>query len=461
MSGPPADPATLAAALQHFEAERFAEAEAACRIILERAPHDFWTLRLLGSVYSKQGAPEQAAQLFRVALVSAPPDEPAVLGVMNELATALLAQREHAAALELYRLALKRKPDDATTRHNYGSALVLLNRHAQALEQFRAARAVGPPSAELRLNEGAALMALGDWPACWHLFEERLSLPEHFPQDQFAQGLPRWDGDTDIRGKTILLQAEQGLGDTLQFVRYAPLVRERGARTVLRVPPLLGKLLEEWPGADTVCTFYAEPGGIDMQCLLMSLPSIFGTTVDSVPSNGPYIQARHEYLMLWAALLGARKRPRIGIVWSGKQHLPLRSIPLATLAPLFARSDLEFHCLQRDVLDADRAWLDANPVLVDHSADLKDFADTAALASLMDLVISIDTSMAHLAGALGRPVWIMVPFSADARWMIDRSDTPWYPTARLFRQQQLGDWHGVVARVGAALAHLSGGKDAP
>jgi Tfp pilus assembly protein PilF len=448
MSGGPVDPAMLAIALRHFEADRFGEAESACRAILSRAPNDFWTLRLLGGVYSKQGNPAEATQALRTALVSGPPDEAAVVAVMNELAAELLEQQHHDAALECYRLAAGRKPDDAATRQNHGTALVRMNRHADALVQYRIARKLMPESAELRFIEGATRIALGDWPAGWDLLEARLSTPHLLQLNPFAQSLPRWDGNTDIRGKTILLQAEQGLGDVLQFVRYAPLVAARGARVVVRVQPQLSKLLADLPGADSVTTIHDQPAGIDTQCVLMSLPSLFRTTVDTVPAQIPYLRLAPEYRMLWEALLGPRSRRRIGFVWSGRHgHMPLRSMPLAALAPLLARQDCEFHVLQKEIAAADRAWLAAHPAIVDHSDQLRDFTDTAAIASLMDLVLTVDTSVAHMAGALGLPVWIMLPFSADSRWMIGRSNTPWYPTARLFRQKRLGDWDGVVAQV--------------
>jgi ADP-heptose:LPS heptosyltransferase len=156
--------------------------------------------------------------------------------------------------------------------------------------------------------------------------------------------------------------------------------------------------------------------------------------------------------MLWRTLLGKRTRPRIGIAWRGRQHLPYRTMPLAALEPLLRRTDIEFHGLQLEIPAADREWLDANPLLIDHSAEVKDFADTAAIIEELDLTITIDTAVAHLAGALARPVWVMLPLCPEFRWLADRPDSPWYPTARLFRQQREGDWAGVVAAVVNALA---------
>ncbi len=410
----------------------------------------------LGNALRELGRFAEAEEHHRHALRIRPDDATALLG----LGSALSSSHRHQEAVICLERALATRPGHGETLEALGNALIGLNRHAEALEQYRAARAVKPDSPELRLNEGVVLLAMGVWPEAWAWLEARLSIPRLLLLDRFPRNVPHWRGEADIEGKSILLQAEQGLGDTLHFVRYAPLVAARGARVVLRVQPALGKLLANQPGADTVISFYDAVPDVDLQCPLMSLPYAFGTRLDNVPADVPYLRVRAEYLMVWQALLGLRRRPRIGIAWSGRQHLPLRSMPLATLAPLLARPDLEFHALQQEMPAEDRAWLAAHPLVVDHSAELKDFADTAALASLMDLVVTIDTSVAHLAGALGLPVWILLPFSADARWLLDRADTPWYPTARLFRQKRHNDWVGVVAEVEKALgARMRGGDE--
>ena len=263
--------------------------------------------------------------------------------------------------------------------------------------------------------------------------------------------LPIWHGDTDIAGKTILLQSEQGLGDTILAARYVPMVASLGARVVLRVQPPLGRLLADLPGADMVLTTHDEPPRADIACPLMSLPLAFGTEVESIPAQVPYLRTPPLYRLLWQTLLGSRRRPRVGIAWHGRQHLPYRSMPLEKLAPLLQRTDLEFHGLQVEMPAQDSEWLAANPLLIDHRADQKHFADTAAIIDELDLVITIDTAVAHVAGALARPVWIMLPHSADFRWLLDRDDSPWYPTARLFRQRRPQEWEPVVAAVARAL----------
>ena len=247
-----ADPTMHVVALRHFEAGRLAEAAAACEAILHRSPRDWLALRLLGHVRNKEHAFDQAAQLFAAALQAAPPRVADMVSMLNGLAEALRGKRDFAGALDCYRRALVHDPHDSATLQNHGSTLIALNRHAEALDQYRLALVVTPDSAALRLNEGIAMLALGMWPEGWERLEARLLMPDPNPLDQFPDDVPHWRGETDIAGRSILLQAEQGLGDTLQFVRYAPLVAARGTRVVLRVQPRLGKLLEGLPGVERV-----------------------------------------------------------------------------------------------------------------------------------------------------------------------------------------------------------------
>ena len=437
------------AAFQHYEAGQLTDVVEACTAILNRTPRDSRTLRLLGLAYCGQGEFDRGGYCLTAALANMAEHEPEAVPTLNELAASYLARDDPAAAVDCYRRALDRRPDDISTLGKCAGALVQRNCHAEAIGVYRAALAIEPALLDFRTHEGIALLAMGQWTAGWPSFEARLRMPRLYPGNRFPQDVPRWRGELNM---TVLLQAEQGLGDTLNFVRYVPLVAGRGTRVILRVQQDLGKLLAGFPGADTVLTNYDEAGQIDAWCPLMSLPMIFGTEPATIPSQVPYVRPPVEYPLLWQAILGPHRRPRIGIVWSARQYIPLRSMSLAALAPLLARQDLEFHVLQKDVADADRAWLAGRPNVVDHSSNLKDFADTAAIASLLDMVLTIDTAVAHLAGAMARPVWIMLPFSADWRWLTDRTHTGWYPTARLFRQQRPGDWDGVVAEVMRCLA---------
>ena len=440
--------------------DRTEEAAGCHRHALAISPNDPDALIGLGNALRKGKQPGVAEQPFQEAcdhylhaLRIRPDDTSAQIGMGN----ALLGLFRHAEAVPYLERALAQRPDDDDTRIALGNALLGANRNVEALAQYREAETHTTDAAPLRLNQALALLTIGRWSEGWDLLESRFSVPQAFPGLELPRGMHFWQGE-DIAGKTILLQGEQGLGDTIHMVRYAPLVAARGARVVLRVQPLLGKLIASMSVVDTVLTGFDPAAEVDVVCPLMSLPRAFKTDLATIPAKVPYLAAPEPYRMVWRTLLGERKRPRIGLAWRGQQNLPHRSMPLAQLAPVLQCADCEFHGLQKEMTGADRAWLAAHPLLIDHSDDLKDFADTAAIAEQMDLVISIDTSVAHLAGALARPLWVMLPFAADFRWLLDRTDSPWYPTARLFRQVRAGDWTSVILAVAEALSGVTTGS---
>ena len=427
--------------------ERHEEAVQPYRQALALNPDDANSLIGLASALLVLKEYEEACEHFQHALRLRPDDTSVLYG----LGCSLLAQFRHKDAVPYLERAVALRPEHNDTRAALGNALLGANRNAEALLHYRAAEESNKDAPGLQLNQALALLGNGAWSEGWQRFEARFSVPDAFPDLDQLKDARIWRGE-DIAGRTILLQAEQGFGDTIHCVRYAPLVAERGAKVVLRVQYQLAKLVAEMPGVDTLLTNYDPMPEIDLVCPLMSLPHAFGTEIATVPANVPYLKTPSAYRLLWQTLLGGvRRRPRIGVAWRGQQHLPHRSMPLAKLAPLLQCAGYEFHGLQKEPAEADREWLAANPLLIDHSAELLDFADTAAIAEEMDLVISIDTSVAHLAGALARPLWIMLPSSGDYRWLLDRADTPWYPTARLFRQIRPGDWDQVVADVVRAL----------
>ena len=446
------DTAELHANLGHvlFLLESFDEALECYRRAIATDPDDVDIRLLLAAMLRPRKQFEEACEHYRYALRSRPDDPEGLFG----LGAALLGLFRCEEALGPLQRAAALRPAHADTRLALGNALFGLNRVSEALREYRAGRVVQPDLFDLKQNEAFARVLIGDGSEGWHEMAAGLSAKHESPLLQLPENLPEWRGETAIDGKTILLQAEQGLGDTLMMVRYVPLVAAQGARVLLRVQPLLGKLLADIPGVGSVLTSWEAPPVADMGCQLMSLPLAFGTVLATIPATVPYIRTPPLYRMLWRTLLGKRTRPRIGIAWRGRQHLPYRTMPLAALEPLLRRTDVEFHGLQLDIPAAEREWLDANPLLIDHSAEMKDFADTAAIIEELDLTITIDTAVAHLAGALARPMWVMLPLCPDFRWLINRPDTPWYPTARLFRPQREGDWAGVVAAVVKALAAL-------
>jgi hypothetical protein len=258
-----------------------------------------------------------------------------------------------------------------------------------------------------------------------------------------------------VTGKTILLHAEQGIGDTLQFVRYVPLVVQLGARVVLVVQRPLVYLLAGLEGVATLCGQGDPLPEFDCHCPLVSLPLAFGTTVDTIPAPVPYLAPAPGKVLQWRSLIDRHQSPLIGLAWSGSREHKNdrnRSIPLQYLLPLLKIPDFTFFALQKELRDGDAMLIEHAPRIMTLGEKLNDFTDTAAIISLLDLVITVDTAVAHLAGAMGKPVWILLPFSADWRWMRERHDSPWYPTARLFRQPAIGDWASVVSEVQGALA---------
>jgi hypothetical protein len=329
-----------------------------------------------------------------------------------------------------------------------GGVLLALDEAPEAAGWFRLAVKRDPRHLQARFGLAMALLAQGRFREGWEEYEVRWQDPA-FTADERRYEQPIWDGTEPLAGRTILLHAEQGLGDTLQFVRYAALVRARGARVVLAVPAPLMALCAGL--ADVVVERGAEPGPIDLHCPLLSLPRAFGTELDSIPADIPYLRAPADHLAAWSARLGERRRRRIGIAVAGDPAHPedaQRSIPAALFVQAFAGIDAELHVLQQPIRESDAAGLAGAEV---HAAGIEDFRDVAALASLMDLVVTVDTAAAHLAGALGVPVWVLVQHGADFRWLRHRADSPWYPTARLFRQPRYGDWPAVLAEVNTAL----------
>ena len=275
-------------------------------------------------------------------------------------------------------------------------------------------------------------------------------------------GVPQWRGE-DLSGKTILVHAEQDVGDMIQFVRYVPMLDARGATIVLEVPRSLMPLLGDIDGVTAMIGRGEPHPPIDLHCPLMSLPFAFGTTLAAIPAALPYLHAPAERVAAWRARLPARGKLRVGLVWSGKPpHRKDRSreLDFERLAPVLAQSNVEFVSLQREVRAADKMALHKAAVL---RPDLRhaDFADIAALIETLDLVIAVDSAVAHLTGALAKPVWLLLPFGPDWRWMLDRDDSPWYPGARLFRQPGIGDWGSVVQRLGEALASLAATRQTP
>jgi tetratricopeptide (TPR) repeat protein len=363
-------------------------------------------------------------------------------------------------ALASYDRALALRPDHAGTYVNRAVTLLELGRMDEALANYQAALTVRPDYEEVHYCEALCRLLIGDFERGWEKNEWRWQTEAlRNSKRSFAQKL--WLGEADIAGKTILLHAEQGFGDTLQFCRYVPLVAARGARVILEVQRPLQALMASLPGAVQVVSRGDALSAFDMHCPLLSLPLAFGTRLETIPSAVRYLAAPESKVRAWRDALGQHDRPRIGLVWAGnpRKELPNanridseRSMAFGRLAPLFFVTGCEFYSLQKGD-DAVKQLRDSafSELVVDRTSELHDFSDTAALIENLDLVIAVDTAVAHLAGALGKPFWLLNRYNTCWRWLLDRDDSPWYPAVRQFRQDESRDWNNVIARVCLAL----------
>jgi len=404
----------------------------------------------LGLALESRGLPDQAMASHRRAL-ALQPDYPEA---HNNLGNALKLAGRFGEAVDCYARALALRPGYAEAENNLGLALAAQGRVEESLAAFQRALALRPDFAQARWNLGLTLLLQGDYAGGWPLYESRWQAigPRARLPDLRE---PLWTGEQPLAGRTILLHHEQGLGDTLMTLRYVPLLAERGARVVLQMPPTLAELAAAVPGASQVVVEGGPLPPVDLQCPMMSLPLAFHTTLPDVPARVPYLFAPEARQADWQERLGPRRRPRVGLVWAGSrsQAFDQRPVPLPKLLPLLSRA-AEFISLQQAHEPDDARLLQADGRLRDCSACLGTLADTAGLIMQLDVVITIDTAVAHLAGGLGKPVWLLLGYAADYRWLLGRDDSPWYPTLRLFRQPAFGEWDPVLARLGITLDEL-------
>jgi hypothetical protein len=407
---------------------------------LRLAPDDAELFNRRGVALLELGRPQEALDNFERVLAAVPDH----LEALGNRGNALIKLNRAAEALASYDLALTVAPDNAQLLTNRAAALRRLDRPQEAVMSARRALVNRPDFAQAKFVEGVAKLTLGDFSG-WRGYEARWGvgfLASH--RRSFAA--PLWRGEQSLDGKTILLHAEQGFGDTLQFVRYAPLFAGRGASVILEVQPELARLLSPLPGVAAVIARGQPLPRFDCHCPLMSLPLAFATELATIPAQIPYIAPADQDVALWRERL-PRRRPLIGLVWSGERSHDNdrnRSLRLETLLPLLRTPDMTFVSLQHEVRDEDRALLQEQSAVVHVGDRFRDFAETAAVISLLDAVISADTAVAHLAGAMGKPLLLLLPFGADFRWLRERDDSPWYPSARLFRQPAFGDWTSVI-----------------
>jgi tetratricopeptide (TPR) repeat protein len=466
----------------HFTAGKLTEAEVETWRSMAVSGATAPLLSLLGAIRLKRGTPASAVPPLRLAIQAGMENAE----IYGNLAIALRRLDRLDDAADAFLKALELEPDHPGTLFNYGNLLTYRGRYAEALDLYQRASDLEPERHDIRYNLGNALRDVGridDAEQCYLAIltdqpdnaEVRNSLgmlrlllgrmaegwPDYESRWQAADlvvsnhAIPMWDG-LPLDGRTVLLHAEQGFGDTMQFVRYAPLMADMGGKVVLEIQPELVDLCRLLPGIDKVVARGKALPRFDCHAPLLSLPRLFGTELDSIPAEIPYLRVGPTKVKHWQAKFGRRDRLRVGLVWAGNpRHAKdnLRSITLKDLEPLAAVTGIAWFSLQvgpkRQDLEAHAGW---SRGAVDLGGQIEKFSDTAAILSHLDLVITVDTAVAHLAGAMGLPAWVLLPPAPDWRWMLNREDSPWYPSLRLYRGGQAGQWDDAVGRITADLA---------
>ena len=433
-------------------------AEAHYRQVLRTNPDSVEACNNLGVVLQAQGKLEAAVACYQQALIL----QPTYADVHHNLGNVLQEQGKLEAAVACYQQALILKPTYAEVHNNLGNVLEEQGKLEAAVLCYRQALALKPSYAMAHWNLALALLHAGSFEQGFREYEWRWQAEKFLKRNaRVVRSQPFWDG-SDFRKKTLLLFAEQGYGDTIQFIRYVPLVAKRGGRVIVACQPELVSLLASVSGIAQVLNDKERLADFDIHAPLLSLPLAFATTLDTVPAQIPYIIADRSRVEVWRERLRTnRKTLNVGVAWAGhplfmNDHNRKRSCPFSMFASLAKVRNVNFYSLQKGEAEKVASEPPEGMAFIDMTAFLNDFADTAALINNLDLVISIDTAVAHLAGAMGKPVWTLLPYVPDWRWLSDRDDSPWYPTMRLFRQERPGDWPGVFARVAGELSLFVG-----
>jgi tetratricopeptide (TPR) repeat protein len=478
-------------ALQQHQAGRLEQAEALYREALELDPQNVDALHFLGVIAYQQGRHGQAEELISRALLGNSANAPAYSNLGNaleaqgkhqeaidcyrralvlapdyvdalvNLGATYRAQGELDQAVSCYRRALELKPEFPAAQNNLAIALIGLGRPEEATAHCLRALQLKPDSAELKFGFSMVKLLLGDYESGLALFESRLE-KEALSQAAYGalqtrmdevRGLPRWQGEPGA-GRTLLVWTDQGFGDAIMMMRYFPMLKEFGfGKVVVYCERALVRIIQSLQGVDeVVLRDQPLPARVDCHFPMTSLPFIFRTRIDTIPDRVPYLAVPVELRRKWADRLAVVASPRVGFAWAGRKDNPkdsLRSIWLGKFFPLFEIAGIKFFSLQKDEGEAEIRKTGFK--LFDHMDECEDLLETSALIENLDLVISVDTVTAHLAGALGRPVWLLNRFETEWRWLLDREDSPWYPTMKIFRQSRGGSWDEVLAKVASAL----------
>ncbi len=417
--------------------------------LLELDPNNHIACNNAGLLLRTAGRMEDAEAQFARAIALKPDD-------LSIRFNQIISRRDDGGleeAIECCRRSLEKRPDSVEVLVNLGVCLQFGGRFEDAIDCMERAVALEPDNHQAHFNLSVLLLLCGDYARGWREYEHRWFVADVKKPDYRE---PLWDGE-DLEGKTILLQSEQGFGDAIQCLRYVPAVAARGGRVLLRIERALVRLAASLPSNPVILPPNAAIPTFDVWCPLLSLPRIFGTLPETVPADVPYLRPRAALATRWERRLGELPGLKVGLAWAGSEKHAndfRRSIPDGTLAPILATAGASFVSLQVGARAGDVATLPTDAI-TDLSAELTDFAETAGAIANLDLVIAVDTAVAHLAGAMGKPVWMLLPLSPDWRWLLGHDDSPWYPTMRLYRQRALGDWAGVIVRVAADLGELA------
>jgi tetratricopeptide (TPR) repeat protein len=451
---PPFDPEKLYQRALSFHHEgKLKEAEGLYKTLLEFFPNQVGVITPLATLLLQMGRHQEGITQLRKSL-SLNPNQ---AGALYNLGVELQKKGDLEESLQCYQQALKLEPQNINAWLNHGNALKDLQRHQEAIKSFDQAIKLNPNMAAIYWNKALTQISLGNYEDGWSLYEWGWPAGERGKQRNFTQ--PTWLGTDSIAGKSLLIYPEQGLGDFIQFCRYVPMLEALGAKGILVVPKPLLELMRSLEGNFTIVEDGESLPYFDMVCPIMSLPLAFKTTLKNVPQNIPYLFAEQNKQTEWRNKLGKKTKLRIGLVWSGSLTNKIdlnpasrRYIPLSELKPLLELPH-EFHVLQKEFRDEDQALLPSIKQL--HLHELTDFSSTAGLIQEMDLVISVCTSVAHLSGALGKETWVLLPHTADYRWLLDRDDTPWYPSLKLIRQNKIGCWSDALTQISNLISGYS------